>query len=87
MKMNVVVPKTQVVVFVYHVQSGATLHGFLRIWMSARQSAIGKGQLTKIVFGVGIFKKCEWNENYFCVVLASALRVTKVVLNSIVYKT
>ena len=46
----------QVVVKLYHVLLGAMLHGFLRTWMSAKQSAMKPIQ--QGAFGSGITKKC-----------------------------
>jgi hypothetical protein len=48
----------QVVVKVYHVLLGAILRGFLRIWMSAKKSAMK--EIPQGAFGNGITKKCTY---------------------------
>ena len=49
----------QVVVSFYHVLLGATLRGFLRIWMSAKQNALKAIPRNTALFGNGITKKCK----------------------------
>ena len=49
----------QVVVWFYHVLLGAILHGFLKIWMSAKQNAMKAIPQHSALFGNGITKKCK----------------------------